>query len=905
MLCKISRISLGFGLLKASFLWCLLAALPLKAQIIPDRSLPENSRITPQGNIIQIDGGTRVENHLFHSFEQFSVPANITASFNNDIQIQNIFSRVTGGSISEINGTIKANGAANLFLINPNGILFGESASLNIGGSFFATTADSIVFADGNQFSATDSNNPALLTVNIPIGLWFRENPGTIINRSGTTATVLIEDGETETEEIQRTVGNFVVTLMIEVNKQKQTQRTIGGLGVKPGQSLGLIGGDVILDEGVLEVENGRIELGSVGENSFVWFNSANNNFELNYQNNLNLRDIQILNGSKINVQGEGGGDVQIQGRQVSLSNRSAIDGSTLGDQPGGTIEITAQESIDIITSRIISHVGSNEQTQVRGDGGNILLNTEHLSLHTGGFISVSTFGIGNGGDLIIQATDIEVVGRDLSTTRRRGQASAFIADVYQAGTGNPNDRHGGNIFITTEQLSIRAEQILDSDIANPPTITASLRGTGNAGNINIKASESIEVINGAIRSDIGRAEDDIGRGGDLDIETGNLLITEGSFVAATTLGLGNAGNIDITATDIEISNPSGIQQAGILAQVNLQATGDAGNVTINTERLTVRDGELISVASENIGNAGTLEINATEVELIGQSSTTTRTVNVGPSELRVGLLLRGENEEVIPNRIGGNLILNTERLTIRDGAQISGLTAGNGNGGNLDITATDINLHSGGGITARAAQDSTGGNLSINTDSLMLRESNITANAEEGRGGNININSELLFQGPYSQISATSALGIDGTVTLNTPVINSDAGLIEFSDTPIDVTSLIGQDPCSQGQESELINTGRGGLPPSPQESLRSGSEEILVELMELNFEDNSYSVNANLRTQQNPIQSSHQSISSLEIVPARGWIRDENGDVILVSYDPTQTGVQRQRPVSNQCQS
>ncbi|MGB3402149.1 MAG: filamentous hemagglutinin N-terminal domain-containing protein [Microcoleaceae cyanobacterium] len=888
---------LGFRLLQVSVLSYIFANVSVQAQIIPDQTLPENSIVTPEGNLIQIEGGTTAGNNLFHSFEQFSVPANVTASFNNSLEIQNIFSRVTGGSISQIEGTIKALGAANLFLINPNGIIFGEKASLDVGGSFFATTAESIMFAGGSEFSAQNPDTAPLLTVNIPIGLWFRENPANIVNHSGTTVTIGIEyrnPGDDETS-IQQIPG------------------IIGGLGVQPGQTLGLIGGNVIIDEGNLTAENGRIELGSVGENSFVRLDLVDNSFELgyqnafelNYQNTFNFKDVQIINGSQINTQGEGGGNVQIQGRQVTLSNRSEINSSTLGNQPGGSIEITATESIDIITSQIQSEAGDNYLPEAAGNGGDILLNTERLSLSAGGLISVSTFGIGDGGNLIIQARDVEIVGRDLTNSKSGGQQSGLFADVFREGTGNPDDRNGGNIFIITEQLSVRAEQVLNRKIANPPEISASLRGTGNAGNININASNSIEVINSAIRADIGRAKDDIGTGGDLIIQTGNFLISEGSFISATTLGQGNAGNIEITATDIEISNPSGLQRGGILAQVNLQATGDAGDVFINTERLTLRDGEFISVASENIGNAGNLEINATEVELIGESSPATRSVNLEPSELQVGLLLKGENEEV-PNRIGGNLILNTEQLTIRDGARISSLTVGNGNGGNVNITATEIDLYNGGGITARADQDSMGGNISINTDALTLRGSNISANAQEGQGGNININTEEIFQGPYSQISATSALGIDGTVTLNTPIFNPTSGLIEVPQTPIDVTSLIGQDACSSTQNSEFINTGRGGLPPSPQDSLQH--EQIFVGLMDLNFEDNSNvstTATSDLNQQQIQVDLSNQFTSNSEIVPARGWIRDANGDVILVGYDPTQTGIQRQRYLISQCQS
>ena len=131
-----------------------------QAQVSPDNTLPQNSAIVNQGDIIQINGGTEVNTNLFHSFEQFSLKEGQTAWFNNNLDIANIFSRVTGGAISDINGLIKANGNANLFLLNPNGIIFGENARLDIGGSFFATTADSLVFGDSLEFSAT---NPHLL----------------------------------------------------------------------------------------------------------------------------------------------------------------------------------------------------------------------------------------------------------------------------------------------------------------------------------------------------------------------------------------------------------------------------------------------------------------------------------------------------------------------------------------------------------------------------------------------------------------------------------------------------------------------------------------------------------------------------------------------------------------------
>ncbi|MEY4520484.1 MAG: hypothetical protein RLZZ499_3084, partial [Cyanobacteriota bacterium] len=130
---------------------------PASAQVTSDDTV--NTQVTENGNTAEITGGETRGDNLFHSFQDFSVETGNEASYLNANDISNIFSRVTGGNISNIDGLISANGSANLFLINPAGIVFGEGARLDIDGSFYGSSASSILFEDG-EFSATDLDNP-------------------------------------------------------------------------------------------------------------------------------------------------------------------------------------------------------------------------------------------------------------------------------------------------------------------------------------------------------------------------------------------------------------------------------------------------------------------------------------------------------------------------------------------------------------------------------------------------------------------------------------------------------------------------------------------------------------------------------------------------------------------------
>ena len=262
----------------------LLSLWPVQPQIIPDRTLgQENSLIHPEVingiDSDRIDGGARRGNNLFHSFQDFSIGEGRGAYFSNPTGIANIFSRVTGGKISQILGTLGVLGNANLYLLNPNGILFGPNSQLDIKGSFLATTADSFQFSSNYAFSAVNPNIPPLLTVNIPIGLQFRKNAQAIVNQSQN--------------------------------------------GLNTEKNITLVGGDISFDGGKIISPSSNVNLSSISGNGIVNLQTSENTIEVSIPANLERGNIVFNDGSGINVRGNNSGSITINAKNLNIDGES------------------------------------------------------------------------------------------------------------------------------------------------------------------------------------------------------------------------------------------------------------------------------------------------------------------------------------------------------------------------------------------------------------------------------------------------------------------------------------------------------------------------------------------------------------------------------------------------------
>lgn len=214
------------------------------AQIKPDRTLGnESSTINSIDELrSRIEGGAIRGENLFHSFEKFSIREGQTVYFANPEEISNIFSRVTGNNISEIFGTLGVEGAANLFLINPNGIVFGENAAVDVGGSFLATTAEKVYFENGTVWNIRDRSSKPKITYHGPIGLGLEETSGTIIVRGSGHNLVFTP------ERLPVPMNDLPL-----IRTQVSTDRNFA-----------LIGNKIEFDGGVINLLSKKIEIGSV-----------------------------------------------------------------------------------------------------------------------------------------------------------------------------------------------------------------------------------------------------------------------------------------------------------------------------------------------------------------------------------------------------------------------------------------------------------------------------------------------------------------------------------------------------------------------------------------------------------------------------------------------------------------
>ncbi len=751
-------LAIGLGVLSFSS--------PVMAQITSDGtlSIPTVVPNSVNGRDFLINNGTRSGNNLFHSFSQFSVPTNGSAIFNNATDIQTIFGRITGSQGSNIDGILKTQGSTNLFLMNPNGIIFGPNAQLQLGGSFLGTTATGIKFEDNLEFNTVNAT-PALLSVKVPIGLQMGSNPANI--------------------QVNHT-GHQITAPFLQMVRRGNTAL---GLSVAAGKTLALVGGDVTLTGGLLNAPDGRVELGAVTSPSLVALSANPLGWTLDYGNVTQFGNIRL--GQRSLVEASNTGAIRLVGNNISLNDASLL----LLDNPStqaaigvemravGVVEfVGATPNATLTNGGIASGIISDARSS--GTGGDIAITADRiLSRDNGGILRVLTFGSANSGNITFNANRIILRG---------GNQNNSQIEVRTIGKGN-----GGKLAVNTGQLILQDAGLI-SNVNN---------GSGNAGDILINASESVSIGPNKIQPSIIASSSVSMKGdaGNVTINTPRLTLQGGALISSSTYGVGNAGFINLNISEsLDLSGfglnlatnriePSTIRTSGILLPEPIrrlfrlpdQITGSSGGIVINTPNLQISQGALLSVSHDSLGNAGKITVNADSLKLNTQGKITATTAS-------------GE---------GGNITLNLrELLLMRNGSVINTEARGTGSGGNIILNSPII---------------------------VGFENSDIIANAKGGKGGNINIMTQevlgLKFRNTRTprtdltnDVTASSEFSIDGNVKVNMIGIDPANSLNAL---PVNITDSSRQitDRCGNPKGGSFVTTGRGGIPQTPMKTRKT----------------------------------------------------------------------------------
>ncbi len=768
--------------------------------------------VTPSGSVHTITGGTRPGGgaNLFHSFGLFNVGAGDTANFFNDsgLSTSNILSRVTGGNPSNIFGTIQTTsfGSANLFLINPAGVVFGPTASLNVGGAFHVSTADYVRLTDGTRFNAVPGPQDAVLTSAPPEAFGFLDpNPAAIAIQGST-----LQVGEGQTLSV---VGG------------PRTFMTDEGETVPSGVSM---------TGGLLSAPSGQVKLASVGSPGEILLSG--------------LQPAPNVNGSSFTAMGA-----------IGLSQEATLD---VSGAPGGTVLIRGGQFV--VDRSTIKNVNSGD-----GAGGDIAINVDSLTLTGGAQIVTSSEGAGNGGRILITATEaVSVSGFDSEFTLSGLAPFGFVTSgVFSLASSSGN---GGDITITAPTVAMDNGAILGAitfgdgrggDVAiNAGTVNLSsgaqifssggldfittfeVVGTGSGGNITVTATEAVNISGMSpdvfTTSNISSFAFSSGTGGSVLVSAPDVHVEGGGNLSSISVGEGNGGNITVLATDVlsisgtdDFGNLSNIQSlafaSGNSGSVSISAgsvaldrgiiktdaalgTGIAWDLTLEVEGdLSITGGGAIETLG-GAGSAGNITINADTVSISGQFDSSTRS--------------RIENINTLTGP-SGDIVLSSRTLLLSSGARINNESFDQQTG-NVSISATDSVTISGDSKIRMSAEDVAGGLLTISAPVIALDQGSLqTLTSGSGDAGAImlsagnltlsrgsTVTSETKTEGGGSggpiMVSASDSVFLSGGSTITSSTLASgQAGPLTV--TAVNLVSLAGS---GAGLLTETSGSGRGG---------------------------------------------------------------------------------------------
>ena len=887
-------LALVFQILASLLMWH--SYIPVAGQVHAASSITQTTGpgdlgtiVSPNGTVYGITEGKPVGNNLFHSFAQFSVGTGDVAQFQTttllpNTSIHNILGRVTGQNPSSIFGTIDSASyypGANLFLMNPNGIIFGPTANLNVGGMATFTTANYLRLTDTGIIHANPAATSVLTSAPVAAFGFLGSNPAAISMRG---STLEMQPGQS----ISLVGGNQGFTY---------TNPNTGASASVPG--------GVTVTGGHLLATGGQVNIASVGSPGEILAGTLDQAPNINGQTFGNLGTIQVSEQSLIDVSGNGGGTVLIRGGQFVLDNNSTISANITGPGPVTNGVESIGGGVDIVVSQdAVIQKGALIDTSVTGSAtpgttyGGVHIDADHIKvsgvvdLNAGIFVPTTIQSNvapgstgGNAGNITLRANQ-NLDARDFAVLQSNSESAPGDAGSIELSSAQGNISLTNFTVITSQTnkspgtvgtitLSAPTGNILLADsqlgsLTGMPTIRA--RGSGgiliNAnnlellggdigivnlsnqppGNLTVNLSGSLTLRGGSTPFTPISAIHALAQGpspsAGLTITAHDILITDGSSLTTSTVSSGAAGPLNISAVNLQLTNggqissgsrqgidpgtglPSGPVPSGPGGTVMIQGrTGPADSILIDGR------GSGIFTNTEGIGPGGATNLSARSLTI------------------QNGGTISASTKGLAPSAIGGSItVKTTDHVTMTSGALITASSTGPGNAGNISINAgqqldimgkssveTEAKQARGGNIDIQAIDRvrlvnssistsvlggaGSGGNIRIDPNVVVLQNSQVTARAVRGTGGNILITTPLFLKDSTSRVDASTPFGLNGTVTIQSPTSNLSESLGTLPSEPNQAHSLLTQRcaALANGQTSSFVVAGREQLPADP----------------------------------------------------------------------------------------
>ena len=654
--------------------------------IVPDST--SGTTVTQTGKVFNIDDGSIRGTNQFHSFDQFSIGNGDIASFNGPTQVTNILGRVTGETISNIDGTLRSTiSGANLYLINPSGVLFGSKASLELTGSFHVSSADLLKFEDGMTFytdTSLDNSANSVLRADPPEAFGFLGSPSTLSFLNEAPAPITVK-------------GSL--------------------LTVSDGETVSFVGGTIDIAAGTVRTSGGSIIFSSVPSDSTVKIQTGEMTQGDMILANTPSDQIVISSGARVDTSGSPGGSIRIHGGRLVADN-TILDASNKGPGTSGGIIIDITEDVVVTNeSKLIADVSGS------GNGGRIQIAGELIEVTQGSFVQSQSSSDSSG-----QTANIEITADAL----RLIEGGQIVSRTQGSGSG-------GAITISVENDLVMegSAGAVDPNIANPESpiqsrisTSSSLGSSGLGGNLTVTA--------GNLRMDAARLDAGgfgSGKGGNTAVTVRDTLEIRNRSEIATTAArpgvTGGSGSLTVEAQDILVvgikdpTNGGGVDFTGFSS-----ATGDGpgGNLFITARNLTMRNTGLISSVTVGSGNGGDMNIQlsgkldfSNGAAIVG-STFGIATGNAGSIKVAADeIVLSGNNPVPIPDSFNPNIVF----LNVGSIVNSSLPGPGGGNAGDVEVTARTISLKDGGRIDSRTFSSGNGGDVDVTADEILIADIN------------------------------------------------------------------------------------------------------------------------------------------------------------------------------------